>query len=48
MKAYKKFNCELKNETDCEEELAEEGLSLEEVEEEYFKEAEVPKEDDEE
>lgn len=36
MKAYKKFNCELKNESECEEELVEEDLSLEEAEEEYL------------
>ena len=38
MKAYKKFACALKNEADCEEELAEEGLSLEDAENDYFKE----------
>ncbi len=39
MKAYKKFNCDMKNEAQCEEELEEEGLSLEKVEDEYFNEA---------
>jgi hypothetical protein len=36
MNTYKKFNCDLKNEEECEEELEEEGLTLEDVEEKYF------------
>ncbi len=36
MKAYKKFSCDLKNEAECEEELEEEGISLDDAEEEYF------------
>jgi hypothetical protein len=36
MKAYKKFNCDLKNEADVEEELEEEDQTLEDAEEEYF------------
>ncbi len=48
MKVYKKFNCDLKNEAACEEELEEEGLNLDEAEEEYFKETEdIPILDDE-
>jgi hypothetical protein len=41
MKIYKKFNCDLKNEAECEEELEEEGISLEEAEGEYFAEDEI-------
>lgn len=36
MKLYKKFNCDLKNEAECEEELRDEGLELEDAEAEYF------------
>lgn len=39
-RAYKRFGCDLKNESECEEELEEEGLSLEEVEEDYFEDEE--------
>ncbi|MEM4719581.1 MAG: hypothetical protein QXG18_01825 [Candidatus Pacearchaeota archaeon] len=37
---YEKFSCELKNESECEEELEEEGTTLEDVEEEYFEDEE--------
>ena len=37
MAAYKKHLCAFRNETECEEELEEEGKTLEEVEDEYFK-----------
>ena len=47
MKAYKKFACEFKNESECEEELEEEGLSLEKAETEYFEDSDVPLEKDE-
>ena len=43
MKAYKKFNCDLKNEAEVEEELEEEDLTLEDVEEEYFEEDQLDK-----
>ncbi len=33
---YDKFGCEFKNEADCEDELEEESLDLDEVEEEHF------------
>ncbi len=35
---FKKFGCEFKNEAECEEELDEEDLSLDEVEEDFFEE----------
>lgn len=39
-RAYKKFACEFKNEAECEEELEEEGVSLDEAEEEYYQDEE--------
>lgn len=33
---YKKHLCDLRNEAECEEELEEEGKTLEDAEEEYF------------
>ncbi len=37
---YKKFSCEFKNESECEDELEEEGLDFDEVAEEYFEDEE--------
>lgn len=37
MAAYKKHLCAFRNEGECEEELEEEGKTLEDAEEEYFK-----------
>jgi len=36
MKVYEEHSCDLKNESECEEELEEEGISLEEAEEKEF------------
>ena len=33
---FKEFGCEFKNEAECEEELNDEGLSLDDVEKEHF------------
>ncbi len=38
MDEFEKHNCDMRNEAECEEELNEEGLSLDEVEEEHFEE----------
>ncbi len=38
-KDFEKHACQFKNETECEEEVEEEGLELNEVEEEYYEEA---------
>ncbi len=37
-KEFVKYACEFKNEAECEEELEEEGESIEKVDEEYFEE----------
>jgi len=37
-KKFKEHGCEFKNEAECEEELEEDGSSLNEAEEEYFEE----------
>jgi hypothetical protein len=36
VKKFEEFACQFKNEADCAEEIGEDGLKLEEVEEEYF------------
>ncbi len=36
MKKFKEFACAFKNESECEEELNDDGISLDEVEDEYF------------
>jgi len=36
MADYKKHLCALRNEAECEEELEEEGKTLEQIEDEYF------------
>tara|TARA_Y100000310_G_C20578196_1_gene761564 strand:+ start:318 stop:440 length:123 start_codon:yes stop_codon:yes gene_type:complete len=33
---FKEFACEFKNESDCEDELADEGMSLEDADKEHF------------
>ncbi|MEM4331086.1 MAG: hypothetical protein QW273_03710 [Candidatus Pacearchaeota archaeon] len=40
-KKYKRFSCDLKNESECDEELEEEGSSLSEAEEEFFEDEEL-------
>ena len=35
---FEEFGCEFKNEADCEEELNEEGIEMEDAETEYFEE----------
>jgi len=35
--AYERFGCEFKNESECDEELDEEGIDYGEIKEEHFK-----------
>ena len=35
---FNEFGCEFKNEAECEEELNEDGLSLDDIEDEHFEE----------
>lgn len=36
-KKFEEFSCEFKNESECEEELEEDGIEYEKAENEYFK-----------